>query len=119
MKTFIVHHNPQNPGQDTWAVSFSLPYIATQYARVGNGLWYVKTWLTADQIKRRLAILFDSPDELAVHELGRADARLALSADWLHGRLDDEEPVSSPWPKAREVWHALQTAMHSVARPVG
>jgi hypothetical protein len=116
MKTFLVHHTPKSPDQDTWAVSFSLPYIASEYAPVGNGVWYVRTWLSADQIKRRLAILFDHPDELAVHELGRADQRLSTRLQWLQGRLEDEEPAAS-WQLPRGVWTAFQSAVSAVARP--
>ena len=95
MKTYLIHHTPKSADQDTWTVSFSLPYIATEYAPVSTGVWYVKTWLGADQIKRRLAILFDHPDELGVHELGRADAAVAARLHWMQGRLEDEEPVAS------------------------
>lgn len=116
MKTFLVHHTPKSPDQDTWAVSFSLPYIASEYAPVGNGVWYVRTWLGAHQIKRRLAILFDHPDELAVHELGRADQRLSTRLQWLQGRLEDEEPAAS-WQLPRGVWTAFQSAVSAVARP--
>jgi hypothetical protein len=114
MKTFLVHHTPKCPDQDTWAVSFSLPYIATEYAPVGKGVWYVRTWLSADQIKRRLAILFDHPDELAVHELGRADQAIAARMRWLQGRLEDEEPESWQLPR---VWTAFQSAVSAVTRP--
>jgi hypothetical protein len=116
MKTFLVHHTPKSPDQDTWAVSFSLPYIASEYAPVGTGVWYVRTWLSADQIKRRLAILFDHPDELAVHELGRADRETAARVKWMQGRLEDEDPSAS-WHLPRGVWTALQSAVSAVARP--
>ncbi|AGK59693.1 hypothetical protein HYPDE_40123 [Hyphomicrobium denitrificans 1NES1] len=116
MKTYLVHHTPKSPDQDTWAVSFSLPYIASEYAPVGNGVWYVRTWLSADQIKRRLAILFDYPDELAVHELGRADQHIAARMQWMRGRLEDEEPAAS-WQLPRGVWTAFQSAVSAVARP--
>jgi len=79
------------------------------------GVWYVKTWLGADQIKRRLAILFDHPDELGVHELGRADATVAARLHWMQGRLEDEEPVAS-WQMPR-VWAAFQSAVSAVGRP--
>jgi len=117
MKTFLLHHRPKSADQDTWTVSFSLPYIAAEYAPVGNGVWYVRTWLSADQIKRRLAILFDHPDELGVHELGRTDAALTSRLNWLQGRLEDDEPVAA-WPVPRGVWSAVQSAMHAVARPL-
>ncbi len=117
MKTFLLHHTPRSAAQDTWTVSFSLPYIATEYAPVGNGVWYVRTWLSAEQIKRRLAILFDHPDELGVHELGRADVALTARLNWLHGRLEDEDPVAS-WPSPRGVWNAVQSAVTAVARPL-
>jgi hypothetical protein len=116
MKTFLIHHTPRSADQDTWTVSFSLPYIASAYAPVGPGVWYVKTWLGADQIKRRLAILFDHPDELGVHELGRADAALASRLRWMQGRLEDEEPAAS-WPMPRGIRTALQSAIGAVARP--
>lgn len=109
MKTFLIHHTPKSKSQDTWAVSFSLPYIAGQYLRAGDGLWYVKTWLTADQIRRRLDILLDDQDELQIHELGREDIALKANAAWMPGRLEDEEPVeliSAP----RFMWDALQSA---------
>jgi hypothetical protein len=115
MKTYLVHHTPMAADQDTWAVSFSLPYIAYEYAPVSAGLWYVKTWLSAEQIKRRLAILFDQPDELAVHELGRADADLAARLHWMQGRLEDDEPAT--WQSPR-VWTAFQSAIHAIARPL-
>lgn len=116
MKTYLVHHTPKSPDQDTWTVSFSLPYIASEYAPVGTGVWYVRTWLSADQIKRRLAILFDHPDELAVHELGRADQRVAAHMQWMQGRLEDEEPAAS-WQLPRGVWTAFQSAVGGVPRP--
>jgi hypothetical protein len=113
MKTFLVHHTPKSASQDTWAVSFSLPYIAREYVRAGDGLWYVRTWLTAEQIKRRLAILFDDQDELHVHELGREEASLNGKLTWMPGRLEDEEPVeflSAP----RFMWSVLQSAVQSI-----
>ena len=113
MKTYLIHHTPKSPDQDTWAVSFSLPYIAVEYAPVSAGVWYVKTWLGAEQIKRRL---FDHPDELCVHELGRADAAVAARLQWMQGRLEDEEPVAS-WQMPR-VWTVFQSALHAVARPL-
>jgi hypothetical protein len=76
----------------------------------------VRTWLSADQIKRRLAILFDQPDELAVHELGRADQRIAAHMKWMQGRLEDEGPLTS-WQLPRGVWTAFQSAVSAVARP--
>ena len=116
MKTYLIHHAPKSPDQDTWAVSFSLPYIAAEYAPVSAGVWYVKTWLGAEQIKRRLAILFDHPDELCVHELGRADAAVAARLQWTQGRLEGEEPITS-WQMPR-VWTVFQSALHAVARPL-
>ena len=115
MKTFLLHHTPKSANQDTWTVTFSLPYIATEYAPAGNGVWYVKTWLGADQIKRRLAILFDHPDELGVHELGRADSALTGRLNWLQGRLEDDEPDGS-WHVPRGVWNVLQSAVSTIAR---
>jgi hypothetical protein len=115
MKTYLVHHTPKSADQDTWAVSFSLPYIAFEYAPVSTGVWYVRTWLGAEQIKRRLAILFDHPDELVVHELGRADAALATRLRWLQGRLEDEDPVAS-WPMPRGVWSTLNSAVGALTR---
>ncbi len=114
MKTYLIHHTPKSPVQDTWAVSFSLPYIANDYVRTGDGIWYVKTWLTADQIKKRLAILFDSSDELRVHELGRKDATLNTRLQWLAGRLEDEEP-SDVLNAPRFMWQALHNAAQSFA----
>lgn len=115
MKTFLLHHAPKSAGQDTWTVTFSLPYIATEYAPAGNGVWYVRTWLGADQIKRRLAILFDHPDELGVHELGRADRAATDRLNWLQGRLEDDEPDGS-WHMPRSVWNVLQSAVGTRAR---
>ena len=112
MKTYLLHHTPKNPNQDTWAIAFSLPYIASQYVRTGEGIWYVKTWLTADQIQRRLAILFDSADEMRVHELSRADQGSYGHLDWKPGRLDDEDTdqgVSAP----RAMWEALHSAVQT------
>ena len=112
MKTFLLHHTPKSPAQDTWAVSFSLPYIATEYARAGDGVWYVRTWLTADQIAKRLAILFDSKDELRVHEIGRKEASFNSRLQWLAGRLEDEDAddvLNGP----RVMWEALQSAVQS------
>ena len=114
MKTFLLHHVPNNPNQDTWAVSFSLPYIATSYARAGDGLWYVKTWLTADQIKKRLAILFDDTNELRIHELGRQHASINDRLHWLDGRLENEEPVDM-LQSPRVMWLALASAAQSLA----
>ncbi len=112
MKTFLLHHTPKSPAQDTWAVSFSLPYIASEYARAGDGVWYVRTWLTAEQIAKRLAILFDSSDELRVHELGRKEASLNSRMQWLQGRLEDED-VADVLNGPRVMWEALQTAVQS------
>jgi hypothetical protein len=112
MKTFLLHHTPKSATQDTWAFSFSLPYIASEYAPAGDGVWYVKTWLTADQIAKRLAILFDDASELRVHELGRKEASFNSRLHWLQGRLEDEEPVellNAP----RVMWEALQAAAQS------
>ena len=117
MKTFLLHHTPKSADQDTWTVSFSLPYIASEYARVSPGVWYVRTWLSAEQIKRRLAILFDHPDELGVHELGRADRALAERLNWMQGRLEDDDSVTS-WPATGRVWAAVQSALSTVARPL-
>lgn len=117
MKTFLLHHTPRSANQDTWTVTFSLPYIATEYAPAGNGVWYVRTWLGADQIKRRLAILFDHPDELGVHELGRADRASTGRLNWLQGRLEEDEPDESSWHMPRSVWNALQSAVGTIARP--
>ena len=109
MKAFLLHHTPKTAHQDTWAVSFSLPYIASQYARASDGVWYVKTWLTADQIAKRLAILFDDVNELRIHELGRGDASRNSQLHWMTGRLEDEEQgefLNAP----RVMWEALQNA---------
>lgn len=116
MKTFLIHHTPRRADQDTWAVSFSLPYIAAEYAPVGPGVWYIRTWLSAEQIKRRLAILFDHADELGVHELSRTDAAVAARLKWLQGRLEDDEPAAV-WQMPRGVWSVFQSAVQAVARP--
>lgn len=115
MKTFLLHHTPRSANQDTWTVTFSLPYIATEYAPAGNGVWYVKTWLSSEQIKRRLAILFDHPDELVVHELGRADATGTARLSWLEGRLEDDESDGT-WHVPRGVWTVIQSAVGTLAR---
>ncbi|MET0431875.1 MAG: hypothetical protein ABWX70_09920 [Hyphomicrobium sp.] len=115
MKTFLLHHLPKSADQDTWTVTFSLPYIATEYAPAGNGVWYVRTWLGADQIKRRLAILFDHPDELVVHELSRADTTATVRLNWLEGRLEDDD-MDSSWHVPRGVWTVLQSAVGTIAR---
>ncbi|HPG88168.1 MAG TPA: hypothetical protein PLD46_00830 [Hyphomicrobium sp.] len=112
MKTFLLHHTPKTATQDTWAVSFSLPYIASQYARAGDGVWYVKTWLSAEQIAKRLAILFDDQSELRIHELSRKEASFNTRLQWLHGRLEDDagdEMLNAP----RVLWEALNTAVQS------
>jgi hypothetical protein len=93
MKTFLLHHIPKVPHQDTWAVSFSLPYIATEYIRAGDGVWYVKSWLSSDQIGKRLAILFDDASELKIHELTRVDAHRLRDLSWIAGRLEEEDPM--------------------------
>ncbi len=116
MKTFLIHHMPKSVAQDTWAVAFSVPYIASAYVRTGDGLWYVRTWLTADQIKKRLAVLFDHQDELRVHELGRKEASLNSRLDWLQGRLEDDEPVEL-FSTPRMMWDALHAAVHAVVAP--
>ncbi len=118
MKTYLVHHTPPSPTQDTWAVAFSLPYIATSYVRAGDGFWYVKTWLTAEQIKRRLAILFDDLDELHIHELGREEASLNGRLAWMPGRLEDEAPVELSVDLVgapRFMWDVLQSAVGLVS----
>ena len=95
MKTYLIHHTPKTAAQDTWAVSFSLPYIADQYARAGDSVWYVKTWLTAEQIKKRLAILFDGRDELHVHELGREEASINGTSNGLPDAWSTRNPPST------------------------
>ena len=112
MKTYLLHHTPKSATQDTWAVSFSLPYIASEYVRAGDGVWYVKTWLSADQIGKRLAILFDTADELRVVELSRKEAALNNRMQWLQGRLEDEEP-SDLLDAPRAMWEALHAAAQS------
>ncbi|MFN0219806.1 MAG: hypothetical protein ACKVP4_13445 [Hyphomicrobium sp.] len=114
MKTYLLHHLPRSSGQDTWAVSFSLPYIASSYARAGDGVWFVKTWLTGDQIKARLAVLFDHQDELRVYEIGRKEAALNARLPWLPGRLDDDE-VDAPIVAPRLMWDILQSAFTTFA----
>lgn len=112
MKTYFLHHAPKSASQDCWALSFSLPYIASRYARAGDGVWYVQTWLTADQIKARLAILFDSKDELTVHELSRKDVKLTARLSWMAGRLEEDDidaAVSAP----RVMWDVLQSAVQT------
>lgn len=112
MKTFLLHHTPKTAAQDTWAVSFSLPYIASEYARAGDGVWYVKTWLSADQIGKRLAILFDDQNELRIHELSRKEASFNARLQWMQGRLEDDqadEMLNAP----RVLWEALNAAVQS------
>ena len=120
MKTYLIHHIPHARGQDTWAVSFSLPYIATAYAQAGEGLWYIKTWLSADQIRRRLAILFAENDEVRIQEAGRDFALInAHQIEWLEGRLEYDEPVELPaivGPKA--AWTAFQTLIGDITQPI-
>lgn len=120
MKTYLIHHIPRTPAQDTWAVSFSLPYIADSYARAGDGLWYVKTWLTAAQIKKRLAILFDDSDELRIHELGREEASINAPLHWLDGRLEHDEPITSTpmFTTPRAAWASFQVAVSHLAAPL-
>ncbi|MBK9078304.1 MAG: hypothetical protein IPL91_03805 [Hyphomicrobium sp.] len=111
-KTFLLHHTPKTAHQDTWAVAFSLPYIASEYARAGDGVWYVKTWLSAEQIAKRLAILFDDSNELRIHELSRKESTFNARLEWLQGRLEDDqadEMLNAP----RVMWEALNTAVQS------
>lgn len=116
MKTYLIHHTPKFAGQDTWAVSFSLPYISSQYVRSGDGVWYVKSWLTAEQIKKRLAILFDDQSELRIHELSRKESSLTARMAWLQGRLEDEEQEEM-FSAPRMMWAALHSAMHAIVAP--
>ena len=112
MKHFLLHHTPKTAAQDTWAVSFSLPYIASEDARAGDGVWYVKTWLSADQISKRLAILFDDQNELRIHELSRKEASFNARLQWMQGRLEDDqadEMLNAP----RVLWEALNAAVQS------
>lgn len=124
MKTYLIHHAPRSPLDDSWAVAFSLPYIATAYARGGEKLWYIQTWLSADQIKRRLAILFSGDDELLIQEVGRDHAAINGAANngsltWLDGRLEDEEPVAlPPIMGPRAAWAAFQEIVEDLARPL-
>ena len=119
MKTYLVHHTPKSAAQDTWAVSFSLPYIATSYARAGDGLWYIKTWLTADQITKRLAVLFDDSDELRIQELGRDVVMLNTRMSWLDGRLEIEDPtIESLLDGPRAAWAAFQAIVSDLAQPL-
>ncbi len=119
MKTYLVHHTPKSATQDTWAVSFSLPYIACAYARAGDGLWYVKTWLTAEQIKKRLAVLFDDRDQLLIQEFGRDVALMNSRINWLSGRLDDDEPVTAALLEGpRAAWAAFQAIVSDLTQPL-
>lgn len=119
MKTYLIHHKPHDPQQDTWAVSFTLPYIAARYARAGDGLWYIETWLTAEQIKRRLAVLFAEHDELIIHDVGRDVATINGKIHWLDGRLEDEEPIElAPVVGPRDAWAAFQALVEDLARPI-
>jgi hypothetical protein len=111
-KTFLLHHTPKSPTQDTWAVAFSLPYIASEYARAGDGVWYVRSWLTSEQIAKRLAILFDDASELRIHELSRKESTFNARLAWMQGRLEDDstdELVNGP----RVMWEALNAAVQS------
>lgn len=113
MTTYLIQHTPKCTTQDTWAVSFSLPYIAESYARAGDNVWYVKSWLTAEQIRRRLAILFDEGDELLIHELRRGH-QTAGRLTWLDGRLEqDEEADPGFFNGPRVLWGAIQSAVQS------
>ena len=119
MKTYLVHHTPKSATQDTWTVSFSLPYIACAYARAGDGFWYVKTWLTAEQIKQRLAVLFDDGDELRIQELGRDVVMLNTRMSWLDGRLEIEDPtIESLLEGPRAAWAAFQAIVSDLAQPL-
>lgn len=119
MKTYLIHHAPRSAHDDSWAVAFSLPYIATAYARAGEKLWYIQTWLSADQIKRRLAILFSGDDELLIQEVGRDHAAINSAISWLDGRLEDEEPVAlPPIMGPRAAWAAFQDIVEDLARPL-
>ena len=119
MKTYLVHHTPKSATQDTWAVSFSLPYIACSYARAGDGLWYVKTWLTAGQIEKRLAVLFNASDELHIQELGRDVVMLNSRMSWLDGRLEVEDPtIESLLDGPRAAWAAFQALVTDLAEPL-
>lgn len=113
MQTFLIHHTPASATQDNWAVAFSLPYIATAYARAGENIWYVRTWLSSEQIRRRLAILFDTPDELQIQPLTRGELQLNQRLNWLTGRLDQDEPVQIA-DGPRVVWEAFQNAFSSL-----
>lgn len=113
MQTYLIHHTPTSPTQDNWAVAFSLPYIATSYARAGENIWYVQTWLSSEQIRRRLAILFDTPDELQIQSLSRGEAQLNQRLNWLTGRLDQDEPVEIT-DGPRVVWEAFQNAFSGI-----
>ncbi len=113
MTTYLIQHTPKCATQDTWAVSFSLPYIAESYARAGDGVWFVKTWLTAEQIRRRLAILFDEGDELLIHELRRED-QSAARLTWLTGRLEQDDDAGTGFFNGpRVLWGAIQSAVQS------
>lgn len=109
MTTYRLHHTPKTADQDTWCVSFSLPYIATRYAFAGIGVWYIESWLTADQIKRRLSVLFDSPDEMRVEAVGREHATSNTRLEWLPGRLEDDD-TRIDFSAPRIMWDALQAA---------
>ena len=119
MKTYLVHHTPKSAAQDTWAVSFSLPYIACSYARAGDGIWYVKTWLTAGQIKKRLAVLFDDSDELRIQELGRDVVMLNSRMSWLDGRLEaDDLAIETLLDGPRAAWSAFQALVSDLTQPL-
>lgn len=117
MTTYIIQHMPPSPTQDTWAFAFSLPYIAETYARTGDGVWFVKSWLTANQIRRRLAILLDDESELHIHTLHRAQPP-GDQITWLEGRLDyDDACDPGLFERPRALWGALQSTVQNWPAP--
>ena len=113
MTTYLIQHTPKFATQDTWADSFSMPYIAKSYAPAGENVWYDKTWLTAEQIPFLILIRVASGDGLVIQEL-RRNGHSAARLTWLEGRLDQDEDADAGFVNGpRVLWGAIQSAVQS------
>ena len=93
MKNYMISYSQDTPGQNEDMISFAVARTGTKYAQVDNNLWYVRTWLNAEQIKDRLAFWFEDSDQLRVYELGEDEASLNSTTYWTNGSL--KPPVAA------------------------
>ena len=114
----LSHSSPPPPPTRTPGPSRSRCPTSRPYARAGDGLWYVKTWLSAEQIKQAPRDPVQRPGRTAdpgFRPRRRLDQCIVA---WLEGRLEDEEPVTlslSAGPRA--AFAAVQALVQDLTRP--